>query len=283
MVQNNNDRLMKERNVLHTININIPKTLSIEEIKSMLLTLYEGEKVYSYVITSVYKKQILDGITLTVHTSQNDRYNRIDGEHMTQEVLRAAKDLYSKQEHAYVIGFGQPSIELQLEVFEPYMQKLAGEQFKKWEIPYDELYQLCRISMFKLYSKGYYVNHKLLRQTFINDVLMLLRKQPKYETISLYACKKNVKNNDNMYLYDSVEDERATKQFEDIDDKSEEDDITGYQKELIIAQVGEEAYKQLLEEYGNKRTTEWSRRTVHKLKHKFQKDGLTSKELYRND
>ena len=68
------------------------------------------------------------GIEYTI--SQDDRYNTLDAENLVDEIFNILKSSTEKKVSS-VIGYKQPSLEIQLEVFEPFINKLAIKQVLK--------------------------------------------------------------------------------------------------------------------------------------------------------
>ena len=46
-------------------------------------------------------------------------------------------------------------------------------------------------------------------------------------------------------------------------------------KDFIVESIGQRGYEQLLRDYGNKTTTNWSRLTVRDIKRKMKRQGIT--------
>ena len=106
---------------------------SDEEIKNSLHTvLDELKKIYSYLVYAEYKNEVLIRWKIEYTISQDDRYNTLDAENLVDEIFNILKSSTEKKVSS-VIGYKQPSLEIQLEVFEPFINKLAIKQVLKLE------------------------------------------------------------------------------------------------------------------------------------------------------
>ena len=91
----------------------------------------------------------------------------------------------------------------------------------------DDLHQIACMSMLKLYKRGYYINHKLLRQTFVNDLLMELRKYRHDDCLVSYERLMRQHSDDHdLKLIDTLEDVESYQELLDIDDASEDEAMT---------------------------------------------------------
>lgn len=273
---------MINENKLMTVKQQLP--LQATRIRETILALFDTVPcVYSYIVTVRYKHDQPQGYEVKYHISEVDDYNTIliaDAATSIERCIVAHRDT---TEHTYCIGYDQPPVDLMIELFEPYLCKLAYEQSRRWrQLDMDDLHQIACMSMLKLYSRGYYINRKLLRQTFVNDLLMELRKYRHDDCLVSYERLMRQHSDDHdLKLIDTLEDVESYQELLDIDDASEDEDVTRYKRELVINEIGQRQYDQLVREYGNKATTAWSRKTVSNLKQKFSKAGLTDEELRR--
>ena len=149
---------------------------SDEEIKNSLHTVLDDLKmIYSYLVYAEYKNEVLIRWKIEYTISQDDRYNTLDAENLVDEIFNILKSSTEKKVSS-VIGYKQPSLEIQLEVFEPFINKLAIKQVKKWPcLEYDDAHQICQLTMLNLYRKGYYLHSSLMELCYENDILLFLR------------------------------------------------------------------------------------------------------------
>ena len=143
-------------------------------------------------------------------------------------------------------------------------------------LEYDDVYSTCMLTCVKLYKRGYYLNKWLIKKSFENDILMLLRKRRNApEVLSLEQIMYNSDSDDDVKLEDMLEDKRIDAKIQDEEESQLIHAIFLKVKELIVADIGERQFDQLFRDYGNKHTTNSSRKQMQTIKQKFDKQGIT--------
>ena len=243
---------------------------SDEEIKNSLHTVLDELKmIYSYLVYAEYKNKVLIRWKIEYTISQDDRYNTLDAENLVDEIFNILKSSTEKKVSS-VIGYKQPSLEIQLEVFEPFINKLAIKQVKKWPcLEYDDAHQICQLTMLNLYRKGYYLHPSLMERCYENDILLFLRKD-KYKP-EMTSISKVVSNNDDntpITLGDMLPDIKLQEEKERQDEEEFIQIVFSQVKEIIIELIGERQFEQLMRDYANKHTTSWSRKKMQQIKNR---------------
>lgn len=266
MAENITNKLVQRISVNHTD----------EEIKSQLHTvLDELETIYSYLIYAKYKAEKLVCWQIEYTISQTDKYNTLHSCIVVEEIFAILKESNEKKV-SNVIGYKQPSLDIQIELFEPLINKLALKQVQRWpQIEYEDACQICRMTMLNLYRKGYYLHPTLVERCYNNDILSSIKKDKnKPEIISIDKVVHHDGDNTPLTIGDMLPDTQAE---EDADRKDNEEFIQlifGQVKEIIVELIGERQFEQLMRDYGNKHTTSWSRKKMQQLKDKFKQMGI---------
>lgn len=262
------------RNVLSKAAVDIPR--GSKNIKQLVIQSFEGiDKLYSYILYENYRNQQFNGWHIEFMLSQEDSYNQIAIEDMATEIAELT-EFSKKSEHRSILGYRQPNIEVIMHTYEPLMKKLVREQLAHWQhLEYEDLLQTCRLVVMKLYRGGYYIHKHLLRRAFNNEILMSLRKERDKPLVLSFDSV--VDNDEKITVGDTIPDVKAIMEEQDMLDASVNDDVIKAKREMIVKQIGQRQYDQLLREYGNKSTTNWSRKTVQTLKLRLQLLGVTDK------
>lgn len=235
--------------------------------------------VYSYLVLPIIKQNEFVGCKIEWTLAQHKENNTISVENAIANILHHLITYNTTLRDNKPICFEQPSLELMQELYRPLMHRLVAAQLLQWpQLEYEDLMQICMLSMIKLYKKGYYIHKSLLTRTFYNDVLMYLRpyKREPQIIVSLDAllCDTSDDNKDVNIIDTLVADDES-------DD--EEDDTWLYVKPILLSIVTERQLQQLLLEYGTKNTTTWSRKLVQRIKAKFKKENITRYTIYMGD
>ena len=254
---------------------------SDEEIKNSLHTVLDELKmIYSYLVYAEYKNEVLIRWKIEYTISQDDRYNTLDAENLVDEIFNILKSSTEKKVSS-VIGCKQPSLEIQLEVFEPFINKLAIKQVKNWPcLEYDDAHQMCQLTMLNLYRKGYYLHPSLMERCYENDILLFLRKD-KYKP-EITSISKVVSNNDDntpITLGDMLPDIKLQEEKERQDEEEFIQIVFSQVKEIIVELIGERQFEQLMRDYANKHTTSWSRKKMQQIKETFKTLGISWKSF----
>lgn len=223
--------------------------------------LSETPKLYSYKVLLKLKDDIQIGWQIEVMVSQTDSYNTIK----TFDACMDCIDIVNQgaKEQTVLVGFKQPPIDLMVQLYEPLVNKLASEQQLHWPIELEDLKQICRLTIIKLWDKGYFIHKSLIQKTFIRDVLLLMRSRRK--DVDEIKFSKLDKEKREYVAY--IEDESAQDDFDCIviGDREELDN----RREIVQDMVGKRTYEQMLREYQTKTVSSITRTRVNRLKNKL--------------
>lgn len=253
-----------------------------DDLCEMLLAplLDNVDKVYSYLIYADYTNKTLKGWTIRYLVSQDEQYNTLD---ITDVVGQISADIikhYNSVKVSYVVGYKQPPLEIICELFDPLMRKLALKQHRQWpKLEYEDLLQTCRLTMCVLYTKGYYVNKRLLEQSFYNAVLIQLRKEKNAPVIaSLNDITFSQEGQEALSIEDMLPDYNAIYEEQDKEDAEEHEQIIAEERNIVKEMIGERQYDQLVREYGNRCTTNRGQRQVARIKGKLKEDKILKED-----
>lgn len=246
-----------------------------EMLLAPLIEVYEN--IYSYLIYAEYENKVLTGWTIQYVVSQDEQYNTLK---LTDIVAQIAADIIKNNKslkESYIIGYKQPPLEILCELFDPLMQKLAYTQHIKWpKLEQEDLLQMCRLTMCILYSKGYYINRRLLEQSFYNAILMQLRKDKNMPIIVSLSepIQAGVSSAEKTLIEDIVPDYNELYEEQDKEDDEEYQQILEEERQVIIDMIGQRQYDQLIREYGNHCTTCRGQRQVARIKGRLKEDKI---------
>ena len=235
------------------------------------------ENIYSYLIYAEYENKTLTGWTIQYVVSQDEQYNTL---RLTDIVAQIAADIIKNNKslkESYIIGYKQPPLEILCKLFDPLMQKLAYTQHIKWpKLEQEDLLQMCRLTMCVLYSKGYYINRRLLEQSFYNAILMQLRKDKNMPIIVSLSepIQAGISSTEKTLIEDIVPDYNELYEEQDKEDDEEYQQILEEERQVIIDMIGQRQYDQLIREYGNRCTTCRGQRQVARIKGKLKEDKI---------
>ena len=272
MADNITNKLVQRISVTHTD----------DEIKSQLHTvLDELETIYSYLIYAKYEDRKLVCWQIEYTVSQTDKYNTLQSSVIVDEIFAILKESNEKKV-SNVIGYKQPSLDIQIQLFEPLINKLALRQCRRWpQLEFEDACQICKMTMLNLYRKGFYLHPTLVERCYNNDILIYIRKDKnKPEIISIDKVIHHDGDNNPLTIGDMLPDTAAE---EEAERKDEEDFIKlvfSQVKEIIVELIGERQFDQLMRDYGNKHTTSWSRKKMQQLKTEFNRLGINWKSFY---
>ena len=250
--------------------------VSYDEAYSQLdALLANAPKICRFVIKSHYINNKLSYWQFECGVCTDNTYNTFKKEDCIRDTLTAIAN--DTQDGKYIILFKQPPLEMQIKMYIPYIKKLAQIQSQRWKmLEYDDVYSTCMLTCVKLYKRGYYLNKWLIKKSFENDILMLLRKRRNApEVLSLEQIMYNSDSDDDVKLEDMLEDKRIDAKIQDEEESQLIHAIFLKVKELIVADIGERQFDQLFRDYGNKHTTNSSRKQMQTIKQKFDKQGIT--------
>ena len=235
----------------------------------------EIQSLYSYTITVDRSKGIRYKINYAL--SENDKYNTITKEFVKEDVLntiRADKSNNGK----YIIGHKQPPIDLMIELYEPLVQKLSRERCNRWKfLEYEDVCQICRMTIVILYNAGYFIHKRLLCKAFNNAILQEVKSvAPSVDYISIENGSEDLEK---LRLSDTLRDtatEDAEMDAEEIQIRAQ---IYGEVKDILVDMMGTRQYEQFYNDYAKGHTTPWSRRKMQTIKTAFEQQGLTIRDF----
>ena len=144
----------------------------------------------------------------------------------------------------------------------------------------EDLLQMCRLVIMRLYRNGYYIHKRLVRRAFNNEVLMHIRKDKnKPIIVSVNSTVYEDDSDDELTLLDTLPDTQAILDEQDMLDEAAKFDIIKAKREIIVKKIGQRQYDQLVREYGNNMSTGWSRKLVFDLHKYLESMNITSKSF----
>lgn len=220
------------------------------------------ETIYSYNV-----KCTDDLYNVHVSISRNPRHNTIEVETFIAMVRDAIMNSIETSSKKRYISYGQPPLELYLELHKNLIDSLAGDMHSRWpSLEFDDLKQMCCIAIMKLYRKGYYLHKTSIRKSFENEVYKSLKNDRSIKaTISIDDIVRSAQNDDqDMKVSDFIVD-RDVHILEDLIDA---EDIELF-KNLVIDTYGVRFYEQALFEYTNGETTAYTRARIQHVRNKY--------------
>lgn len=269
-------------NLLMAVKQEIKVSKDSENVEKLLIEALDGtDKFYSYIIYAKYDEGTLVSWTIQYNLSQIDEYNTLERSKVIKSIM---EDL--KREHKplkNVIGYGQPSFDIIVQAYDPLVHKLAKQQGDKWkQYEHDDLCQICRLVMLKLYRKGYYIHRRLLYKAFQNEIWMDVKKHRGMpEIVSLedtFYCKSDG-DSEALSLSDVLADKNLIEEEERKWKEEGERLIFEEIKDIIIDYIGVRQWNELLRDYGNGHTTSATRIKMHKIKAYLSSLGLSRKDF----
>ena len=270
------------KNVLTKFKVRINKNLTGNEIcEALIQSLINIDNVYSYILYADYDKDGLQGFSVEFLVSQTESYNTILQEDIVADAAAKILKHLQSEKQRYVISYKQPPLDKLLELYEPLVHTLATKQQQYWQqLEYEDLCQMCRLCICTLYKAGYYLHKNLIQRAFTNDVLMSIRKE-KYTEQPLSLNHKVKYDDERVELMDLIPD---TSMVEELEEKNDDEDklrILQEKRELIIEEIGQRQYDQLVKAYSFGNTDARSRAIVRKLKNMFIAQGITENTFMR--
>lgn len=267
-----------EENKLNNVIIIVKVTDNI--LDKLINSLDSVGKVYSCIVYAKYKDNELKGWRISLNISQNQKYNTLIPSEIAKYIsgkMEASKN----QEQTYVVCYMLPPLELVLKLYRPLIYKLADEQHQRWtylEMP--DLIQMCNYVICELYFKGYYIHKRLIRRSYNNYVLMHIRKdKDKPSIVSFEQEYSKSDGDDRITVGDMIPDVEQMYEQEDKDNEEVLCKVLQEVKDIVIDFIGPRQYDQLLREYSNKSTTNWSRRLMVKIKAHLFEMGISAKSF----
>lgn len=220
--------------------------------------------IYSFYVR--YTKQY----ELVYFVSENPQWNTLSYD-TVQQIIES--DLVKSNG---IVCFGQPSIDLIIEIFDPFFMKLAvnaKRQFKNYEI--EDLYQICRLVVVTLYNKGYYLNRPLIINAFRNELLLSCR----HKSVESVSIDDFFDDDDELAYGDTLED--LEYRYEDENKLHEQSmkDMLAEVQNYITERIGERGCFQLFRELLTGNTSVWGRSRRQHLAATLKELGITKDAL----
>ena len=268
-------------NVLLKVTQELPVSMSYTDYLNELSNfLEELDNICSYIVYGNYENDILVKYVIVYTTSQTDRFNTLSVDDVISEIMEI---IVLPKEQKRVLGYNQPDIETMLEAYDPLINKLAKQQGERWKcFEHEDLCQMCRLTMIKLYRKGYYIHKRLLYKSFNNDILMSLRHERNRPTIVSFEdtfYRAASADSENLLVADIIPDTSIQEAEEERERMAKIQRMYEEVKDIVVELIGIRQWNELLRDYGNKHTTAWSRKCMQKVKNHFAKIGLTKQDF----
>lgn len=237
-------------------------------------------RVNSAVVYGEYDNGVLKAFRIKYNVSQCDDYNTIECIPFVRHVINELGKL-SPNDEKYVICYMQPPLDMLVKLYKPLVLKLAKEIHQYWQhLEMEDLIAMCNLVICDLYYKGYYVHKSLIRTSYINYVLMHIRKDKNKPTmISLDQEYSKTDDDDKVTVADMIADTSMVDELEDKYDCEVNSRVLQEVKEIVIDFIGPRQYDQLVREYGNKSTTAWSRKLMTTIKAHLFEMGINVKSF----
>jgi hypothetical protein len=250
---------------------------SYEEIEDVVNRSIDRE-LYSYFVG---RKD--DVIVIKTVVSTIVEFNTIDYIDARENTITSIVDYITSLSNRKCICFGQPPIELIVELYQPMIQKMATRLNFYWkQFEYDDLVSMGNMIMVQLYRKGYYLNKSLIWTSLNNEVLMkcrTFRHRPIIVSID-DEIKSDVKLDSEEISYgDIIEDTSYKEEEESKDERELELYIFEQVKSIVIDKVGQRQWDQFWRDYSKGHTTNTTRAMMQRLKGYFNELDLTRKDF----
>lgn len=271
-------------NLLMAVKQEIQVSVDSENVKELILKALDGsEKFYSYIVYAKYENDTLTGWIIQYNISQNENFNTLSVQNIVDDIVNIINR--KRDDCKKVIGYGQPDIETVILAYDPLVRKLAKRQAERWkQYDYEDLCQICRYVMLKLYRKGYYIHRRLLYKAFENEIWMQVRKErgkPQIVSFEDTFYKDISGDGEKLLVADTIPDISTIEREETEYEKEVELKIFEELKEVIIEYIGVRQWNELVRDYGHCHTTSTTRKKMQKIKNYLNTLGLTRKEFNR--
>lgn len=257
--------------------LSLDRDYDSQEITDIVVDLVDCN-LYSYFVG---RKD--DNIVIKVVISAVVEFNTLNKDESIERITDNITEYMMTLSDAKCICFGQPPIELLIELYQPMIQKMSHKIGYYWrQFEYDDLVQIGNMVMVKLYQKGYYLNKSLIWTAFNNDILVQCRKfKDKPITVSIYDnTNSDIKLDSEELTYgDMIEDESYKQEKESEDEQQLEKYIFEQVKEIVIDKIGQRQWDQLWRDYGKGHTTNSTRAVMRRIKVYFNGLGLTRQDF----
>ena len=237
-----------------------------------------NQDLYSYFVgrknNNIVIKTVISAIT---------EFNTINKDIAKKHIMDSIIDYIVTLSNSNCICFGQPPIELSIELYQPMIQKMARRLNAQWkQFEYDDLVSIGNMTMVELYRKGYYLNKSLIWTSMNNKVLIQCRRIKQQPiTVSIYdKTKSDIKSDSDEIEYgDIIEDESYKNEEEREDEQQLEKYIFEQVKDIVIERTGQRQWDQLWRDYSKCHTTNATRALMKRIKTYFNELGLTRQDF----
>lgn len=268
-------------NILMHVKQKISAATDMKKVEEILCETFDSiDNIYSYLIYAEYDVSPIQ-YTIQYNISQREEFNTLVLDDVLTGVMHAIEhcDLTKRKK---IIGYGQPSIEIVLQAYDPLVHKLARYQKDRWkQYDYDDLCQTCRLVMIKLYRKGYYIHRRLLQRSFENELWMDVKKHRNEHLVSFEDTfyRPISSSSEELVFADIVPDEEAIEKEKEKEQKEITLLIFNEVKDIIVEYIGIRQWDELMRDYGNNHTTSWSRKMLQKIKKYLAELGISRKDF----
>lgn len=265
-------------NVVRRISFSKPIVSYTDDIFDSALSL---KRLNSYIVYATYGDKRVSEIEIHYNVSQISKFNTLKGIDVANTISSAIDKLLLQDERPKVVCHGQADLTSLIKQFKPLIVKLAKEQKQRWQyLEMEDLIQMCNLVICDLYYKGYYIHKRLVFRAFNNYVLMHIRKdKSRPEIISLEQEYAKSDDDNKLTVKDMVPDIKALNEQEDKENFEVERRILADMKDIVLDIIGPRQYDQMLREYSNGQTTNWSRKLMQTIKAKLYDLGINAKSF----
>lgn len=225
------------------------------------------------------------------YSFKEQEYNEIDYESEVEKICNCISqfDVTSYTSNHYIY-FNQSSLKTIDKAFEPLMWHLAITMQDQWQnFETEDLFQICRLCLCRLYKKGYCIHPGILKKTFVHEVLLSMRKNknhPDIKIISLETPVKSIKLEGDLTVADTIEDIEYNNRVEAKERKETVDHIFDIINKIIVKEIGERRYQQLVQAHRNKCANGSQRMLIIRIRKILAKRGYDAewlKKMLRGD
>lgn len=211
--------------------------------------------------------------TISYRLSDDDDCNNI----LLSDALEVIVDniLHDKGDRK-VLCFGQPTIDMMVEIYRPAIEKLALTELNRWSqyriFDFDDMCQIGYLCMCELYNKGYYLHYQLIKRAFQNRILEEMRRHQNDPTLSSLEDELRKTSNadgDKLTLADITKSEDEDTSMEDAKELFEA------VKEYLVKMMGPRQFEQLYKAYVKESTSQSDRDLMSKIRTILKQRGYT--------
>ena len=265
-------------NTLTTLSFKVYKDKDLETNKETVLNLFNNiETVYSYIIKGISDNNRI-GLSVKFTISENIKHNIVKTINLINKVFELLEKDFELNK---IIAYEQPSLNIIFQVYHRFIAKIAKQQSLIWHLEYDDVYQICALSIVKLYNKNYYLNKYIVEKTCRNDVLYNIRKNINKPIIKSLdeVFKDGSDSNEEIKYCDIIEDPESRYLYDNSLHQKVIIDMFNDVKKLIVDRFGERKFDKLYKDYTNGHTDSISTTMMRKVKVYLKERNITIKSL----